>query len=419
MIEQKEYTDFIKKRLEQTENLLSLKQYQINSLLEITQAINNNFEDEALYRIYEFVMRAHLNVKKLVLIIKDEEWKCACNYNGESILATVDVEKDLLEYQKVHMLSPNDDSKFFDFDVIIPVVLKKKPLGFALLGGLHDDNADNIDEKIKFIQTITNLVTVAIENKRLVKEQMAQQIIKRDMELAKHMQSMLIPKSLPDTEQLQMAAFYFPHSEIGGDYYDVISLDEHCWLFCMADISGKGLPAGLLMSNFQANLRTMTDFHKHSLEDMVHALNKKVNEITNGEKYITMFLGIIDLKNNKLRYINAGHNPSLLYDDGELQELSLGCPILGMMDELPFLKLGEVNINPNSIIINYTDGLTDVENEEGNMMEFEDLTDFIKSKCAEGESVRNLNNEILEYITKYKGAGSFLDDISLLTINIK
>ena len=110
---------------------------------------------------------------------------------------------------------------------------------------------------LRFIELLTNVLIVALQNKRLELERVRQEATRRELELAADLQSMLVPADWPRDRDVDVAAFYKPHLEVGGDYYDVFSVDEDRLVFCMADVSGKGIAAAFLMSNFQANLRAI------------------------------------------------------------------------------------------------------------------------------------------------------------------
>ena len=125
------------------------------------------------------------------------------------------------------------------------------------------------------------------------------------------MQTLLFPKSLPNTSSLKVTALNLPHSEAGGDYYDVIPLSGGRTAFCIVDVSGKGISAALLMANFQANLRALINV-AGSLEELIQLCNNKVIESANFEKYITLFVAIYDHNQNELTYINCGHQPHIL-----------------------------------------------------------------------------------------------------------
>src|SRR5688572_8559527 len=202
----------------QLEKQLHIKQLQVSSLLEVTQAINNNLPVNKLFRIYEFVLRAQIQVSRLLVFTFHDDFQVICRYGTDNI-----DEKQILEavkgFRKVTYLN-GDNPLLNGFDIVIPVYHKEQPLAFALLEMPEDDPYEKLDEKIKFIQTITNIIAVAVENKKLFKKQLEQEKMKREMELAGQVQSMLIPAKLPDNEHIQMSAVYLPHANIGGDYYD-------------------------------------------------------------------------------------------------------------------------------------------------------------------------------------------------------
>ncbi len=307
-----------------------------------------------------------------------------------------------------HRLTPH----FHEFDIIIPVYHKDSPLAYAVISEMETSEAGSLQAKLNFIQTITNIVAVAIENKRLFKSQLSQEVEKRELEMAAEMQSMLMPSSLPNNDKMQVAGFYQPHRHIGGDYYDFIEMDEHQVAFCIADVSGKGVAAGFLMANFQANLRTLIN-KEFPLDQLVDLLNFRVREITQGEKYITFFIGIFNLNNRKLSYVNAGHTPSILHDGRKTELLETGCTILGVFDELPSVEIGEVFVEENAMILNYTDGLIDIENPEGKMFGFENLINLTE-RCYD-LTPEEMNLSILKYVDDFKGEAEYPDDISILS----
>src|SRR5690606_1346513 len=126
-------------------------------------------------------------------------------------------------------------------------------------------------------------------------------------------------------------ASYFPHQTVGGDYYDYVRLPEDKFLVCIADVSGKGIPAALLMSNFQASLQALVR-QTTDLDYIIRELNFLVKQNSGGERFITFFAAIYDLKKRRLTYINAGHNPPLLISGGKILLLEQGTTVLGAFD---------------------------------------------------------------------------------------
>jgi sigma-B regulation protein RsbU (phosphoserine phosphatase) len=258
---------------------------------------------------------------------------------------------------------------------------------------------------------------VAIENKRLAKESVRQAAIKKELEVASQMQHMLFPRELPNDNNIEMAAEYIAHQEIGGDYYDFVRINEQEVALCIADVAGKGISAALLMSNFQANLRIM--LHRtNSLTELVHELNNKVNEIAQGERFITLFVAKYNLVTRTLTYVNAGHNPPLLFDNGGSSTLlKIGTTGLGMLGELCKVKEGVMNIQPGTLLLCYTDGVIEQENDAGEEFGVARLRQIVAKHMHSG-NVKEINRMIIEAVAKHKGTRGYVDDIALLTCRI-
>ncbi len=396
---------------------LKLKNLKLNSLLEITNAINNNFSRDQLLKIFEFVLRNQLSIGRLLFYTYDDEWETSIAHGLVPTLDIPTIEKDLLGFREVQEGKKNGAKYFGQFDVVIPIMHKNEPLAFLLVGDLNEDLIENTKTRhIPFIQTLANIITVSIENKRLFKENIRRAGMKREMELASEMQNMLFPSKLPKNDHIEMAAYHKPHQDVGGDYYDFIQLSDNEIAFCMADVSGKGVSAALLMSNFQANLRALFK-HETSLTDLVQELNAKVISSAMGEKFITIFLARYNFITRVLQYVNAGQNPPLLVSNDTTSKLSTGCPGLGMLDELPTIREGVVVLEPGSLVACYTDGVVELEN----MRERE----FGESKLElilldnQDSPVDEVNDSIVRHLRSHKGQMPYVDDIALLTTRFK
>ncbi|HLP20972.1 MAG TPA: PP2C family protein-serine/threonine phosphatase [Chitinophagales bacterium] len=410
--------DFFKKRLGATERLLAVKQQQIDSLLEITRAVNNNMPITALSRIYENILHAQLGVTKIALFIKetDDKWGCITPGDLDGNILNYDVQLKFSLFTFTTPVAAIKDELLKDFEFLIPVTHKKEPIGFALIGPFGDQQSDTKEEKLKFIQTITNVIVVANENKKLFKNQIDQLVMQKELKLAADMQNMLVPSVLPNNERIEASAFYKPHKNIGGDYYDFIQINDNEIGFCISDISGKGIPAAILMANFQANMRILLT-RKYSLQQFIDILNGKVLEITKGEKFITLFVATYNYTTRMLTYVNAGHNPSILYSNGEMQLLDQGCTILGMFETLPYINYGEVQVEPGSLLVNYTDGLSEAVNNDEKMFDVEGIMNF--TAANNHESLSDFNTKLLDHVIAYKQDTDFDDDITLLTLRFK
>ena len=364
-----------------------------------------------------------MRVSRLIVLHKNDTWNYVCYYGVEnSKISQIDVEKQLLTYKKTTHLNGSENGFLSDFELLIPVYHKREPLAFVLIGDIEyqphlskEEKEAALGEKRKFIQTISNIIIVAIENKRLFKRQIEQEGFKKELEVASKVQNMLIPSVLPNNEKIEMHAFYMPHHSIGGDYYDYIPINKNEFVICMADVSGKGIAAALLMANVQAILRTLAR-QTSNLKELVLELNQRVMEITNGDKFITLFLAKYNIKTRSLKYINAGHNPPVMFANQETKLLKSGTTILGALEKLPFVNEGSLILPTNTVIMTYTDGLTDLESENGEYFEMERLQTFVAEYAH--LNMTDFNEQLLQRIKEFKGEQEYTDDVSVLSCRI-
>jgi sigma-B regulation protein RsbU (phosphoserine phosphatase) len=268
---------------------------------------------------------------------------------------------------------------------------------------------------LNFIQTLTNVLVVALQNQRLELERASQEATRRELELAATMQSMLVPTEWPKDRDVDVAAFYKPHLEVGGDYYDVFAVDEDRMVFCMADVSGKGIAAAFLMSNFQANLRASFQYEPDDLTNVINRLNETVSENAKGEKYITVFAAVYHRKKREIQYVNCGHNPPLIMlADGSTQQLELGSVGLGMFREIPSLETGTVQLDKDSTLVCFTDGLVEQENEEGIPYGMQRMEGILRAR--RGMPVKDVQNALIDSVKEFKGEEPSFDDTALMVV---
>lgn len=396
--------------------LLLKRQSELNSLLEVTRAINKNTSTQILVSMLEVILKSYLNVGKLRFMIeKFGTYYCVSRYGGdfESNTALYRSSMKLNRFKLPAKISSHPDPILSSYDYFIPIYHKSKLLAFALIGDFTT-SGEMLNNDLNFIQTIMNVIVVALENKKLFRERIEAERFQREMELAVEVQNMLIPIRLHVETGVEIGARYLPHQNIGGDYFDFIRLNEKEFMWCIADVSGKGISAALLMANFQASLRAWATV-EDDLTNIVERLNSIVIKITKGEKFITLFLAKYNEETRRLNFINAGHNPSLLYSNGEAFELKLGTTMIGAFDELPFINQGEVDVEPGSLILNYTDGLLDHEPSDTEFWNEEALMDFL---LQHGDLGPDKFNQALLNELNAKVRTKQTDDITLLTLRI-
>lgn len=397
---------------------LKMSKFKLDALLDITLSINANLPTPELLRKYESVLRDDLGIGKILLFKYGEQWEPLLNSGfPDSLGNSINVELDLLCFREIQ--TEVVQKHFTAVDFIIPVLHNNEPSAYVLIGDI-DEEGEGMSPLIKhlnFIQTISGIIVVAIENQRLFRESLRQEALRRELELAARMQMMLIPDNtrLPSGETIRARGFYYPHYEVGGDYYDFMHLSEDVFGFCIADVSGKGMSAALLMSNFQASLRALFTADAN-FGDLIRKLNTLVVTNSAGERFITLFLARYNVKTRVLEYVNAAHNPPVVINTaaGSTSVLKQSCVGVGMLDEMPFVRTDTLVLEGPTKIICYTDGLSELKDESGRDLGISPLIRHFPNRKPLSDNIESLISDI-DIST---GNPRLFDDVSILAIEI-
>ncbi len=398
---------------------VKLSQFKLNALLELTQLINSNAPMKVLLNRFATILQDSLKIGKILMYHHSFHWGIVLRKGITlSEARKIDFEtqvKPKTEITHITYLKKNK-TNLEQFDFIIPVFHKDSPLAYVLIGDIEKE-MDGVSPSIKhlqFIQTLANIITVAIENKILFRDTIEKEKLKKELEVAKEVQHYLIPgndKLQEFANILRFQGYYEPHSEIGGDYYDVIALNKEECIFCIGDVSGKGVPAAILMANFQAHFRALLNFSRYrSLKTIVSQLNSIVIELTKGNMFITFFVAKYNRSTNTLEYVNAGHNPPFFYDASteKVHCLTEGTTGLGMTSECIKVNSGHLsNIPEGSVLMLYTDGLVESLDGKNVVFDTEYLKEVIKNEKRLDKIMYSLSYDI-------KTGKDFFDDISIL-----
>jgi phosphoserine phosphatase RsbU/P len=396
---------------------LKISRFKLDSLLDITLSINANLPKEELLSKYEYILRHNLGIGKILIFKRSDTWECLLNGGFPDHYKDIDVGSRLLGIDEIFYVSP--EMGFEGVDIIIPVFNNNAHIAFVFIGDIEEEGEgmSPVLKHLNFIQTISSIIIVAIENIRLFNESLRQEALKKELELAARMQKILIPDNIhmPKNAHVVVNGFYHPHFEVGGDYYDCLKLSETKTGLCIADVSGKGMSAAILMSNFQASLRALFS-SDIDLEVLVKRLNTIVGANAAGEKFITFFVARFDQETGVLEYINAAHNPPVLYNTvtGEIKHLQPACVGLGMLDEIPSVKKSELVISDNSKLVCYTDGLSELKGDDG-----KDIgTRVIIRHISNNRPIEGNIREMVRELRLPDDNPSVFDDVSILAADL-
>ena len=238
-----------------------------------------------------------------------------------------------------------------------------------------------------------------------------------ELNLARRIQRSFLISNFPDRPGLEIHALNVSSKEVSGDFYDVVPVGGTGYLLCIADVSGKGVPAALLGSMLQASLRTQAPL-LGSVASIVTGLNRLVCEIAPAGQFATLFLAHIDETSMRLSYVNAGHNPpALLRKDGSRALLDRGGTVVGISEAIPFEE-GHVDLGPGDRVVFYTDGLSEGMNGREEMYGDERVVDFAAALPAE-QNPRQQIDSMLADLTGFLAGKEPQDDITVMVLRVR
>jgi serine phosphatase RsbU (regulator of sigma subunit) len=235
----------------------------------------------------------------------------------------------------------------------------------------------------------------------------------RDVELAAQVQRLFLPLNKPAIDGLEIAGMMQPARGVSGDYYDYFPIDANTTQIIIADVSGKGVPAALLMSATAAAMRLEAN-HERNMLEQVERLNSGILSVSDADRYVTLLLAEIDVQKRKLQYVNCGHNPALLFrpTTGTLTHLDSSCPPIGLSPE-EICELSSANLAPGDVVVFYTDGVTEAKTPLGEEFGMERLSATVRRGSS--LSAEELMTDIYTAAANFCG-DDFADDVTLLVV---
>ncbi|HEY1683265.1 MAG TPA: SpoIIE family protein phosphatase [Tepidisphaeraceae bacterium] len=307
-----------------------------------------------------------------------------------------------------------EESKREGIVSMLSVGMRYKGKRIGVLRVYTDEESTFSPMRIDLLKAVAAQAAAAIENARLLEEEIASEALERQVRMAADVQHRMIPQTPPDIAGLELASVYVPCYELGGDFYDFIPMPNNNVGLAVADVSGKGVPASLIMASVRAFLRAQVD-NVYYLYEIVRRINLMLCRDTQATEFVTLFYGVLDVPSRRLTYCSAGHPPGLLLRDGKISELSTDNMILGVDPEQSY-KQSFIDLKGGDIILFYTDGLTDAMNFQGETF---GRARVVEAFSQGGESAEQVAQNILWHMRRFVGLTKRTDDVTMIVARIK
>lgn len=411
-------------------NSLNNKIRQLNSLFELGKEFNSSFIDkENIIKLLNFSLLGNFGIKDFVILSRDNSDKFVIvkdnknleieKFDLDNLLSGDDIPSVLKKTIAINKYSTIPFIKYLfekDFELFIPTIINNKIDSIICLGKKINKKPFS-QEDIEFLESIMNLSLISIHNYFLFQEYLSKQKIESELIIAREIQEALLPDKIPEIENYRIAGMNNPALQIGGDYFDFKKISEDKLVIVIADVSGKGTPASLLMASIQSAVHSYLKLYEEGNFDfakVTEKINELIYENTSSEKFITFFWGILDSKENTFEYINAGHNPPQMLKGNKFIELSEGGFIIGILDIPMNYEIGKVNMEKDDIIVFYTDGVTEALNTKDEEYGEVNLKNVILKEKNNSPAVilDSIKNSVLEFS---KNMPQY-DDITLIVL---
>ncbi len=403
--------------------MLDRKVYELNTLFDLSKDFNMMVDRNEIVRVFKFAMLGQMLIRKFFFVLENEgkrEVVATSGIQGElsnkAVDKLFDLDSDVIEVDA----ELNQQVSFLDENNIKAVIgLQFQNEKIALVGvGPRANKEEYSTSDYKFLRSLGNLALLSIQKTYLLEERIEKERLEEEVNIAKSIQKGLLPDPIPHSDQLDIAARNVSSYQVGGDYFDILETPANQLLFAIGDVTGKGIPAALLMANLQAMLHVLLPVDI-TLSEASGRVNDLIHRNTPDDKFITFFWGIFDPKTSDFRFVNAGHNPPLWFKSGEdrPEELEAGGLILGAMPTMAPYDEKTVTFSSGDLIIMYTDGVTEAQNSDKTEEYGEErLLDCINRN--RDKSAADVQQSIIDDVTSFSDNIQY-DDITTIVIKVR
>ena len=349
-------------------------------------------------------------------ILEDERYRLDRMFGGEAGRWFSAADPYLTVFLSGHGEAPPDLLPGARYLLSVPILFENSPRGMLVVGDKESRRGVGpfLPGDRRTLGLFANQAAIALENARLHLRALEQERLEREMHLAAEIQRQILPKGAPQVAGFQLAGWNRPARQVGGDYYDMFPMLDGRMGLVVGDVSGKGIPAALMVSTLHSALRLLLD-QTGIGPPLLEKLNRHILESSMPNKFITMFLAELDLETGHLLYVNAGHNPGLLLRaDGRVEELgSSGMP-LGLLPGSRY-QARETTVDRGDLLCLYSDGITEAESPDEEEYGTERLCDVLRSQSS-APAIQEVLDTIRESVEAFTRGQPQGDDQTLLVV---
>lgn len=396
---------------------LGRKVHELRTLYELSQALNGLQDPESVYNLFALTILGQGHYSGVFLFrqspVNGHEWVQVYRRGGK-MAATFHPDETVKKHisvwhpgSQVHLQLAGEGKETL---ITLPL---KNPDPMILVLKQNPALSDQERAHMEFYQSLAHLLELTCTNIDHYRQALRKNELEKDLAIARDIQNNLLPSAFTDYDPLDIFGINIPSQAVGGDYFDVFRLDKDRIVLAIADVTGKGTPASLLMANLQSMIRLVLQYPP-DLSDMTRRINDIIYQNTAADKFITFFWGILDLSRQELTYVNAGHNPPYLLHEGSVKELSAGGVILGVMPAFIPYEQETVHFGPGDRLLIFTDGVTEAMNPE--KCEFGEPAVLNRLNSWENETSSQLTDLLLADIRAFAAGESQSDDITIITV---
>lgn len=412
----------IHRELRQLNQRLSVKVFQLNNLFDISRELTASFDEESIKNLVTSTLMGHLMVSRCALYLmeaggvsmahqrgaRSDEGSALLDPGASAVVETLRMPVPVSELEPGSLRERLERTRMA---FVVPLRIGERTEGFFAVGE-RPSGAAFTEEDGDFAMTLGRQAAAAIEAVRLHRMRVEKQRQDREMQIAREIQQSLFPSVRPVLAGFELAAVSQPCYQVGGDHYDFIPLPNGRVALTIADVSGKGAPASILMASVHASLRALAGTLTPAA--LMGRLNLFLYESTQANKYVTLFYGELDPATRRFTYVNAGHIPPYcLGSDGRIRRLGEGGPVLGLLEDAAF-DTGDFILDAGESVTMVTDGVTESLSPGGEEFGDEQVERVLREATRGGADAAL--DTLVTAATAWAGAAGCSDDLTILML---